>query len=86
MGPEPRLGVLLALVRAGPSSLAVGEIQHKVAIPASTLSHYLSFLKAARLIEPTKDGRTINNQAAFTHIEAVANFLLRDCCADEAER
>ena len=86
IGSEPRLDVLLALVRAGHSGLTVGEIQQKTGIPASTLSHHLRFLKAAGLIEQTKDGRTIHNQAAFTHIEALANFLLRECCADEEER
>ncbi len=86
IGSEPRLEVLLALVRAGQKGLTVGEIQQKTGIPASTLSHHLRFLSAARLIDQTKDGRTIHNQAAFSHIESLANYLLRECCADEEER
>ncbi len=86
IGSEPRLDVLLALVSAGPKGLTVGEIQQRLDVPASTLSHHLRFLSAAGLIEQTKDGRTIHNRAAFAHIEALASFLLRECCSDEKER
>ena len=85
IGSEPRLEVLLALVSAGPKGLTVGKIQQRLAIPASTLSHHLRFLSAAGLIEQTKDGRTIHNRAAFEHNEALASFLLRECCSDEEE-
>ena len=86
IGSEPRLDVLLALVRAGPDGLTVGEIQQRSGIPASTLSHHLRFLAAAGLIEQTKDGRTIHNRAAFAHIEILADFLLRECCLDSEKR
>lgn len=86
IGSEPRLDVLLALVRAGPAGLTVGEVQQRLGIPASTLSHHLRFLSAAGLIEQTKDGRTIHNSAAFAHIEALADFLLRECCAEQEKR
>ena len=86
IGSEPRLDVLLSLVRAGPTGLTVGEIQQRLGIPASTLSHHLRFLSAAGLIEQTKDGRTIHNRAAFAHIQALADFLLRECCAEQEKR
>ena len=86
IGSEPRLEVLLSLVSAGPKGLSVGQIQQKLNIPASTLSHHLRFLSAAGLIEQTKDGRTIHNRAAFERIEELAGFLLRQCCSDVEER
>ena len=86
IGSEPRLDVLLSLVRAGPDGLSVGEVQERLGIPASTLSHHLRFLAAAGLIQQTKEGRTIYNRAAFSHIEALAAFLLRECCVDAEER
>ena len=46
VGSEPRLEVLLALVRAGHGGLTVGEIQERVGLPASTLAHHLRFLAA----------------------------------------
>ncbi len=82
IGSEPRLEVLLALVRAGPEGLSVGDIQKRLGIAASTLTHHLRFLAAAGLIVQTKTGRTIRNQAAFARIEELAGYLLRECCAE----
>lgn len=85
IGSEPRLEVLLTLVRAGPEGLYVGDIQKRLAMPASTLTHHLRFLAAAGLIEQIKDGRSIRNLAAFDRIGDLAAYLLRECCADHAE-
>lgn len=73
---EPRLQVLLTLVRAGNAGLTVGEIQERVGLPASTLAHHLRFLAAGRLTEQEREGR-----AAYDRIEVLAAFLLRECCA-----
>lgn len=83
IGSEPRLEVLLTLVRAGPDGLSVGDIQKRIDIPASTLTHHLRFLAAAGLIKQTKDGRSIRNLAAFDRIEELAAYLMRECCADQ---
>ncbi|MDJ0958990.1 MAG: metalloregulator ArsR/SmtB family transcription factor [Arenicellales bacterium] len=82
VGSEPRLEVLLALVRAGPDGLTVGEIQEHVGVPASTLAHHLRFLAAGGLIEQERVGRAVINRAAYERIETLANFLLRECCMD----
>lgn len=84
VGSEHRLEVLLALVRAGPEGLTVGDIQKRLDMPASTLAHHLRFLAAAGLMEQEKAGRAIVNRAAFERIEALAGYLLRECCADSA--
>ena len=84
-GSEPRLAVLLALVRAGPAGLTVGEIQSRLGLPASTLAHHLRFLAAGGLIEQEKNGRAVHNRAAFDAIEDLATFLLCECCADASE-
>ncbi len=82
VGSEPRLEVLLALVRAGHGGLTVGEIQERVGLPASTLAHHLRFLAAGGLIQQQKQGRAVVNRAAFEHVEALAAFLLQECCTD----
>ena len=82
VGSEPRLDVLLALVRAGHDGLTVGEIQERVNLPASTLAHHLRFLTAGGLIEQHRRGRTVVNRAAYERIEALAGFLMRECCAE----
>ncbi len=85
-GSEPRLEVLLALVRAGYEGLSVGQIQERLRVPASTLAHHLRFLAAAGLIEQQKIGRTVINRARFDYIEDLAGFLVKECCADAPER
>lgn len=82
IGSEPRLAVLLSLVRAGPGGLSVGEIQSRLEIPGSTLAHHLKFLAAADLIDQRREGRLVINQAAFDRIEALANFLVSECCSE----
>ena len=82
VGSEPRLEVLLALVRSGPEGLSVGDIQDRLGIPPSTLAHHLRFLAASGLIDQERHGRTVLNRAAFCRIEALADYLLCECCAD----
>lgn len=82
MGSEPRLQVLLCLVRAGDAGLLVGDIQSRTGIPASTLNHHLKFMAAAGLIDQEKQGRTIVNRANFDFLGHVGSFIVDQCCAD----
>ena len=83
LASESRMTVLQTLVKAGPQGLAVGEIQRRTGIPASTLAHHLKFLYAGHLVKQDKQGRTIINRADFDHLEALASFILEECCADQ---
>lgn len=81
-GSEPRLAVLRLLVRAGAGGLTVGEVQERSGLPASTLAHHLGFLAAGGLVEQERRGRTVINRAAYGRLEALAAFLLEECCVD----
>ena len=81
-GSEPRLTVLRLLVRAGGEGLSVGHIQDRSGLPASTLAHHLRFLAAGGLVEQERRGRTVISRAAYPRLEALAAFLLEECCAD----
>ena len=81
-GSRHRLEVLRHLVRAGPMGLPVGEIQDRTGMPASTLAHHLRHLTDSGLVSQLRQGRTVYNRANFDHIEDLASFLLRECCAD----
>lgn len=83
MGSESRLEVLQTLVRAGDKGLLVGDIQQRTGIPGSTLAHHLKFLTSADLIVQNRQGRTIVNQANYQHLQALAAFILEECCADQ---
>ena len=86
VGSEPRLAVLMALVRVGHDGLSVGQIQDRVKLPASTLAHHLRFLTDAGLIEQEKIGRTVINRASFGYIEELAGYLVKECCVEAAPR
>jgi len=85
IGSESRLAVLQTLVKAGQDGLRVGEIQERTGIPASTLAHHLKFLASADLITSEKEGRVITTRANFPHLEALAAFILNECCAEAGE-
>ena len=83
LGSEARLQVLLSLVRAGGDGLTVGEIQVRTGMAASTLAHHLRLLTTAGLVEQEKLGRSVINRAAFSHLEELAGYILKECGADQ---
>ncbi|MCG6883172.1 MAG: helix-turn-helix domain-containing protein [Silicimonas sp.] len=83
LGSEQRLHVLRTLVRAGPEGLAIGELGARSGVMGSTLTHHMKLLAAAGLVDQVRAGRRIICiAAAFKRMQAVSEFLLRECCAD----
>ncbi len=83
MGSEARVEVVRALVKAGQTGLSVGDIQSRTGMPASTLAHHLRFLSSAGLVEQEKTGRAVINRAVFQRLEALAGYIMKECCAEE---
>ena len=83
IGSESRLLVLLTLVKAGEKGLMVGDIQARTRMAASTLAHHLRFLTSAGLVEQKKVGRSVVNSAVYDHLESLAAYILKECCAEE---
>tara|TARA_R110002124_G_scaffold141527_1_gene306049 strand:- start:958 stop:1302 length:345 start_codon:yes stop_codon:yes gene_type:complete len=85
LGSEQRLSVLRTLVRAGPKGLPIGALGDRTGVTGSTLTHHLKLLAAAGLVKQTKSGRsTICAAIAYDEVQALAHFLLTECCADAA--
>lgn len=84
VGSEPRMEVLLCLIRSGSDGLPFREIRQRTGAPASTLSHHLRFLAAAGLITQTRDGRQTISRPDFGRLQSLSDFLLTQCCADTA--
>lgn len=85
LGSEQRLAVLRVLVRAGPEGLAIGDLGARSGVTGSTLTHHMKILSAADLVTQIKEGRRIICiAAAFERMQALADFLLQECCADSA--
>lgn len=82
LGSAVRLSVLRALVRAGDDGLPVGALQERLGIPASTLSHHIRALVGAGVLAQERQGRTLICRARFDRIQALAGFLIAECCAD----
>jgi len=82
LGSPVRLEILRALVRAGGPGLPVGRLQERIAIPASTLSHHLRAMVQAGLLEQKREGRALICCARYELIQALAGFLISECCAD----
>ena len=80
LGNETRLAVFTLLVPAGRSGLAVGDIQERLAIPASTLSHHISRLIQVGLVAQERQGRKLICRANYRRMEDVLSFLTRNCC------
>ena len=81
LGHEARLSVFRLLVKAGEGGLNVGEIGQHLAIPPSTLAHHLSALVDAGLVRQERFGREIRNTAEYDAVNALVEFLTRECCA-----
>lgn len=83
LGNQTRLKIVRELVRAGRSGMAVGEIQKKLAIPNSTLSHHINHLRNAGLIRQIRESTVLRCYIEFERIEDIVKFLTEECCATE---
>lgn len=88
LGNRTRLEMLRLLIKAGPEGLAVGELQRRTGVPASTLAFHLRGLVGAGLVTQEKRGRVILCQPCFPALREALAFLKDECCmgfGDEAE-
>src|SRR5215470_2032958 len=80
LGNPVRLQILRHVVQAGAQGSIVGDIQAKLEIPWSTLSHHLDRLAAAGLLEARPDGRYIHYCADYPALRTLTEYLWEDCC------
>ena len=84
LGNPTRLEIYRHLVRAGLDGLAVGDVQERVAVPRSTLSHHLHKLIAVDLVTQERQGTTLICRTNYDVMHATLGFLERECCVDAA--
>ena len=85
LGSPTRLAVYRLLVKAGTEGMVVGNIQRRLKIPASTLSHHIARLTWAGLVEQRRQGRSLhcfNNHEIMNDLLA---FLTEECCTGFAD-
>ncbi len=84
LGNPTRLQIYRSLVRAGDAGMAVGKLQAKLDLAASTLSHHLKSLLAVGLIHQERQATTLICRANYDIMHGLVDFLVAECCADAA--
>ncbi len=84
LGHNTRLSIFHYLVRVGYEGAPVGQIQNKLGIPGSTLSHHINRLVSAGLIRQVRESRTLYCVPQFNVLQELVDFLQAECCIDES--
>jgi ArsR family transcriptional regulator len=82
LGNPTRLRIYRALVRAGEEGLAVGKLQDRLDVAASTLSHHLKALVSVGLITQTREGTTLICHANYLLMRGLIEYMLEECCVE----
>lgn len=81
LGHPVRLSILRRVVQGPEAGTPAGELQSRLDIPASTLSHHLATLADAGLVQVAREGTTLRYRAAFEVLHALTDYLWQDCCS-----
>ncbi len=80
-----RLAVFRALVRAGETGLAAGEIARTIGALPNTTSTNLGILTHAGLVQARREGRSVIYAVRFVRMQALIGFLYEDCCGGASQ-
>jgi ArsR family transcriptional regulator, arsenate/arsenite/antimonite-responsive transcriptional repressor len=80
LGSPVRLSILRRVVQSGPGGMAVGELQSKLGIPWSTLSHHIERISSAGLLASRPEGKFVLYSADYAALRALSDYLWQDCC------
>jgi ArsR family transcriptional regulator, arsenate/arsenite/antimonite-responsive transcriptional repressor / arsenate reductase (thioredoxin) len=79
LGSEPRLDIMRLLFAIYPAGMTVGDLQAKIKIPNSTLSHHLEKLRVEGLVMVQRDRQFFWYSANVDAIAALLTFLYNGC-------
>ena len=80
LGHPVRLAILRFVVQAGDEGAPAGDIQTRVDLPASTLSHHLKRLLDAGLLNSRSQGTFHYYTADYSALRVLTDYLWEDCC------
>ncbi len=80
-----RLDLFRLLMRRYPDSVPAGQIAEALALKPNTTSTYLSALKAADLIEQSREGTSLQYCANLSAVRDLFGGLLGDCCQNRPD-
>jgi ArsR family transcriptional regulator len=82
LGHNTRLSIFRYLVKTGSEGAPVGQIQAKLGVPGSTLSHHINRLVSVGLIHQVRESRTLYCVPQFVVLKELIEFLLAECCSE----
>ena len=82
LGHNTRLAIYRLLIKAGGEGMAVSELQGKLDIPGSTLSHHLHRLMQVDLVKQQREGRVLRCTANYQVVLGVIDYLMEQCCVE----
>jgi DNA-binding transcriptional ArsR family regulator len=82
LGNPTRLKIFRILVRAGDSGLPVGQLQERLGIAASTLTHHVQKLMAVGLLSQERRSTVLICRANYPMMRGLVDALASECCAD----
>jgi ArsR family transcriptional regulator, arsenate/arsenite/antimonite-responsive transcriptional repressor len=82
LGNPTRLKIYRTLVRAGEEGMAVGRLQERLDIAASTLSHHLKALIGVGLVTQTREGTTLICNASYDEMHGLIDYMVAECCVE----
>ena len=85
LSQETRLKAFRLLVNQEPEGLPAGEIARRLSVPHNTMSAHLAILARSGWVTSKRQSRQIIYRASLSHMQAVIQFLLQDCCAGHTE-
>ncbi len=81
-----RLAIFRHLVEAGPDGAFAGRIAEHLGIPAATLSFHVKALSHAGLVHRETTGTFVRYTANFDAMNALVDYLTRNCCGGQPEK
>ena len=81
LGNVPRLRIVRLLLSAHPGGMIVGDIQSRLKIAPSTLSHHLEKLKHQGLVRVRRDRQFLWYSADTEALRELLAFLYEECCS-----
>ncbi len=82
LGNPTRLRIYRTLVRAGEEGMAVGKLQERLDVAASTLSHHLKTLIGVGLVSQTREGTTLICHTNYPMMRSLIRYMLEECCVE----
>lgn len=80
LGHPVRLAIVRHLVQGGPGGTAAGDVQARLDVPASTLSHHLERLASAGLVSSRREGTFLYYSPELAVLRHLTEYLWEDCC------